>query len=217
MKIIVAEVNDTVNFVADGSFYVTTHENNSPIKVQYVSPYLNGVGGFVAIPDKGSRVLICQPDNDEFWYYLGSTPNFGFSGKSEGAVKNSTILPDPLMYDARNLPQRYIFTSPKGNSLILSDSYNPDYFNVKAELRSAAGKALKLIDSPLVDCVILENEHGDKIKITSKANGSNSPRAVEIECKGDINLVTREGSMNLRIVDGKELNIINTSNCAVLS
>ena len=216
MRIITAEVNNTISFFEDASFYVTSKENDSPFKVQYMTPYLGGRdAGFIAVPEIGTRVLICQPDGDEFWYYMGSTPNFGLGGAyatPETTVKDKHILPDhEELYKARKMPQRYSFTSPKGNSLILSDSYNPDYFNAKAQLKSGTGKKLSLIDSPKEDCVILENEHGDKITISSTAQGSNAPRSITIECQGAINVISRESTMNLLVTDGKELNIINSS------
>jgi hypothetical protein len=195
MRVLVAEVTNTTNFVGDGAFYVLTKETDSPIKVQYVTPYLGGNSGFVAIPEIGTRVLICQPDNDEYWYYLGSTPNFGLGANyfDPGATKkDKQLLPDPELYKARSAPQRYVFMSPKGGALILSDSYNPDYFNCKAELQTGAGKGLRLIDSPLIDCVILENEHGDRIRISSKAAESMGPQAIEIEAKGAVDIVSRE-------------------------
>ena len=215
MNIELAEVKSNADIFEMGTFYVTNKNNDLPFKVYYTTPYYAGrSGGFIAVPEVGSKVLICRPDGENSWYYLGSTLNFGLAQSMSDPAhtpKEKGVNPDNKMYRARGVPQRYVFKSPKGNALILSDEYNPDYFNVKAELRSAAGKALKLIDSPKVDCIILENEHGDRLKISSGGNDATSPRSIELECMGTVNIITKGSNMNLIVVDGKELNITNTS------
>jgi hypothetical protein len=213
MNVQIAEVHENADPVGIGIFYVKTNNRDSLLKVNYVSPYLNGGNsGFIAIPEIGARVLICKPDNDNEWYYLGTTsvPGLGNS-LVKNTDPNNTRLPDSRVYLASGRPQRYVFKSPLGNMLVLSDEKSESYYNVKAELKSPSGKGLKLIDSPNIDCVILENEHGDKIKITSKANEANAPRSIEIEAKGPVNIVSRDSALNLTVIDGKELNITNKS------
>lgn len=213
MNIEIAEVKSNKDIMEMGIFYVSNKHNNIEFKVYYVSPYLAGdQGGFIAIPEVGSRVLICQPNGENEWYYLGTTSNFGMGGSLSNSNRSQhNPLPDTKTYKARGVPQRFVFKTPRGNALILSDEYNPDYFDLKAELRTASGKSIKIIDSPKVDCIIIENEHGDKIKISSTANDATAPRAIELECRGMINITSRESSLNLKVIDGKELNIINNS------
>ena len=139
--------------------------------VNYSSPYSAGwEGGFVAIPELESEILIAQTDGkDSDWYYLGS-----IFGPKEGGDAGPAILeareakvPDKEIYRARQVPQRLLMQDPMGNKLVLSHAYNPKYFNVKAELQSSFGKVLSLVDSPKIDSILLKNEHGDGIKITS--------------------------------------------------
>jgi hypothetical protein len=215
MNIELAEVQDNSDIIESGAFYVSNGNRDFVFKVHYVSPYLAGdQGGFIAIPEVGSRVLVCQPTGENEWYYLGSTTKFGLGGAiadAGNAKKGRRVLADRKIYKARGLPQRVVWKTPKGNALILSDEYNSDYFDLKAELRTGSGKSIRLVDSPKVDCIIIENEHGDKIKISSTSNDATAPRSIELECKGTINIITRESSLNLQVIDGKELNIINNS------
>jgi hypothetical protein len=137
--------------------------------------------------------------------------NMGIAGsRAIDLIKDRKPLCDKRVYSAKKIPQRLVFKSPRGNSLVLSDEHNAGYFNITAELKSGSGKGLKLIDSPFVDSVILENEHGDRVMITSKpdAMGHNS---INVEAKGSVNIISREGAINLQVVDGKEINITNTS------
>lgn len=215
MNIELAEVKSNADIFKMGTFYVTTKNSENPFKVYYTTPYYAGAnGGLIAVPEVGATVLICRPDGESSWYYLGSTLNFGLAqamSSPENTIQDKGVNPDPRSYKARGVPQRYMFQSPRGNALVLSDEYNSEYFNTKVELKSSAGKSLKLIDSPLVDSIIITNEHGDGIKISTGSNGSSPARSIEIECLGAVNIVSKGSTMNLTVVDGKELNITNTS------
>ncbi len=215
MKIQLAEVHDNKDFLEEGVFFAKNEQSTNAFKVYYVSPYYAGLnGGFIALPEIGSRILVCQPDNDPNWYFLGSTLNFGLAGGMSDPAslsKEKGVYPDKKITKATGNPQRYVFISPKGNALILSDEHNPNYFNISAELRSGAGKALKLIDSPLIDCIILGNEHGDRIKISTGGNDSTAPRSIEIETKGPVDIISKNSSINMKVIDGREINIINSS------
>lgn len=215
MNIQLAEVKSNADILQMGSFYVTNQFHESPLKVYYVSPYLNGTdSGLIAIPEVGARVLICQPQGETGWFYLGTTAAFGLGGSLANPnviKKDRGALPDSKVYKATGVPQRFVWKTPNGNALILSDEGNPGYINSKVELKTGSGKSIKVIDSPKVDAIIIENEHGDRIKLSSTGNDATAPRSLEIECKGPINIVTRESSLTLQVIDGKELNIINQS------
>ncbi len=215
MKIKTGEVTSNLDFMEQGFFYVRTAEIEQPFKVNYCTPYYAGAqGGFVAIPEVGVKVLVCQTEDEDGWYYLGSVMGFGTGSNyntPDNKLKDKGVLPDKKLYRARQVPQRYIWKTPKGSHILFSEEYNPEFFNVKVELKSPSGKTLKLIDSPDTDCVILENEHGDRIKISSKGNSATAPRSIEVETKGIVNIISRESSINLNVIDGREINIVNTS------
>lgn len=215
MLIKLAEVKDNTDLSRRGVFRVQEESYAGTIPVKYVTPYWASFnGGFVAIPEVGSLVLICQPENDLGWYYLGSVYNTRRASAlaEEGdLIKERDILPDAQIYKARGIPQRQTFLSPRKNGLILSDEYNPDYFNIKTTLRSSTGKRFELIDSPLIDAIIMRNEHHDHIKISTTANGSHAARTIEAETQGPVRVISRESSIDVHVEDGKEINITNHS------
>lgn len=187
-----------------------------PYTVFYTTPYyaLNE-GGFIAIPEIGAMILICQPDNDKNWYYMNSVvttyPGMGKIADTGALLADRKVLHTEEIYKARLKPQAITISSPEGNEVNLKDAYNPLYFNSQAQLKSSAGKQIAAIDSPNIDSVIVRNEHDDYIKISSNANGSMGPRSIEGECQGNLRLTTREANMDLLVEDGRELNIHNTS------
>ena len=225
MNIRIGEVKNNKDIFALGGLLVHT-ELGDPVWVKYTTPYLAGRhGGFIAIPEIGSQVLICKPDNSEDWFYFGSVANPQI-GEALGAGYETILprnkeegLPDPQIYKARGVPQRTVYSSAKGNKVVLSDEYAQDYSNLYAKIESSSGKVLILADSPnagtgagdYVDAIILRNEVGDRIKISMSQNGTSAARSIEIEANGPINIISKESELKLHVVDGKEINILNES------
>ena len=217
MNIRLGEVKSNADFLGVGNLLVET-ETGTEVWVKYTTPYLSGrSGGFLAIPEIGSRILICKPDNSDDWFYMSSLPYpsiaeaLGEGFETSPARNKETGLFDAQMYKARGVPQRVVISSGKGNKLVLSDEYAPDYGNLHTKLESANGKVLVLSDSPGVDSIILRNEEGDRVKISMSANGTSARRSIEIEALGPVNIISRESEVKLHVVDGKEINILNES------
>jgi len=224
MNIRVGTVKGNGDILQSGGISVES-DSGDVIWVKYTTPYLAGrSGGFIAIPEVGSQVLICRPDNSDDWFYLGSitSPQVGeaLGGGYETSPprnKEETLF-DPQIYKARGVPQRVVISSAKGNKLTMSDEYAQDYSNIYTKLESGNGKVLILADSPNangsadgVDAIILRNEKGDRVKISMSQNGSSAGRSIEIEAQGPINIISRESELKLHVVDGKEINILNES------
>lgn len=217
MKMVRAQVADNADFLENGTIQVYAKDISQEILyVNYVSPYSAAHhGGIVAIPEVGVQVLICQPDGtDQEWYYMGSIfgANEGndFSGnRSLDAL--SPGIPDREVYRARGKPQRLVISDATGNKLVLSNSYSPDYFNLKSALESALGKKIELNDSPKLDSIFIKNEHNDGIKITSSPQQSSAGRSIEAESRGPVKVISRESDIELLVVDGREIDIVNDS------
>ena len=205
-------------------------------QVRYSTPYHGGGtgGGFFAIPLPGTTVLVCNPQNagDE-WYYLGSiiAPGPAFLGNVpqdkvkdskvdkgklgqgllSGEFANMPILPEEKIYKTRLRPMQYVFKSPAGHKLVISDQYQDDFWNQSIKLESSKGKLAILDDSPQIDCVTIRNEHMDGIRISSSFQEPDQPaRAIDIECEGPQSHTTRAGQMNILVREkGKNLYISN--------
>ena len=111
-----------------------------------------GQGGFVAIPEVGTTVLIIRPDNSSEYFYMSTIAD---NPTSDNATINSPVLPNEAeAYDFRGVPMGLGLFSPKGHKLAMVDSYNPESFNIKIEMKSHLGKSIVLNDSPEADCII---------------------------------------------------------------
>jgi hypothetical protein len=216
MKCLKGIVQDNFDPAQEGMIWVYCKESGEDlIPVNYVSPYSAGHrGGMVAIPEAGTMVLIVQPDNSNEWYYQGSIfSQEGLIKDKENLIKeqtNGTVF-DPQTYKARGVPQQIIIQDPKGNQLKLSSSYNPRYINNRAHLKSAAGKMLILSDSPLMDCAILRNQHGDGLKITAQEDAASAARSAEMKSRGPQKYISTESQIDIRVIDGRDINVLNTS------
>ena len=224
MNLQIGRVVSNEDFTRTGKLQVSVAElGNSVLEVTYTTPFfLQGFAGFIAIPEPTSIVLIAQVESeleDSRWFYIGTIVDelHGDSLKEsrllgiKGLNDLTTIPDDNLNYQANNTPERIQLKSPKGNALILSDSSNSEYNNIKAELKSPSGKSLQLNDSTNIDSVIMRNEHGDRVKISSTATGLSGARSIELESKGSVKVISREGTLDLLVEDGSNINIINNS------
>jgi len=214
IKIAVVQSNSDVT----KSGYLWCRDDNSDTTgyhVYYTSPYLSKLGSFVAIPPVNSRILICLPDNDNEWHYLTTTTAPPKSAAvASGPIASTRELIDPSIYRARGTPMQSYIGDLKGNKIVLSSEYNEKFFNTKLEMKSGVGKGVRLVDSPKVDSLIVENEHADRVIISSKPPPGSSigPRSIQMECRGSIDIISRSGDhLNLTLQDGKEINIENNS------
>lgn len=216
MEIILADVKDNVDIFKTGRFIVQFENYPLPVEVKYVSPYVTPNNkGFFAIPEIGTQVLICKPNNKNDWFYLGSLlePNIADS-IAEGKVTEDG-LKDPFVdaYKSREVvPQKYMFSSPKGNKLVLSDAYSPIEENKKVMLESSQGMKVELNDS--IGAVLIRNSTGRAlIEVTDDNVGTNAggTDSISAECTGNVFLTSRGAELNITVVEGTTLNIINSS------
>lgn len=180
------------------------------INVLYTSPYLaGGSGGFVAIPEPGMSILVVQPSNSGSWYYMSTVVesdarltdvgNDSFVGTGEWLPESHKAMSKQSYY------QQILIKSPRGSALRLSDIGDEKTMNTKAELSSRRGKRLTLHDSPEVNAIILEDVEGNGLKILEDEG------QVHIKAKRSIILVSRQSNIDIRVVDGGEINIQNNS------
>ena len=222
MEISLAEVRDSVSISADGTFPAFVQAANTIKPITYTSPFrAGGTGGFIMIPTKGQKILVCKPISSEGlvgWHYL-STIFSPPQGDTDGAENEEEMLHpvesvDDKMYRATGLPMRYVIKSPEDHMLLFADERSEDpepWVNNKLELKSGVGKRLKLLDSPQQDCIFLVNEHRDGIKISSEPDDYSAAQSVEIESRGPQKMICRESQIDMWVHEGRELNLINNS------
>jgi hypothetical protein len=218
MKVSIAEVVNVDQISTTFKFLARVQIlGNQNREISYTSPYFgNGGSGFVALPTVGQTILVVQPEDRETFYYIGSVLE-DLTDETDNPIVLSEELKSPSdkvddqVYKARGVPQRLVFKDPLGNKVVLSNEYNPEYYNTKLQLKSVAGKELSLIDSPLVNSVILKNEHGDGITITSSDTVVDGPRLLKTYANKGQEHRSSNGRYLVHLLDGLELTIANTS------
>jgi hypothetical protein len=224
MKLYKAQVISNYDYTETGIIQVSSTSFAGNKFVRYTSPYgghhnpiTGDKSGFFAIPAKGSLVLVAQTE-DEDDFYLISIIHQSDKRKTTNTIKqikNKKPVDESLYTLFPGKPQQLKFSDHKGNALILSHGSSPkmNRENIKAELRSGLGKRLSLIDTPIINRIILETEEKDGVYITSRQ--SDVPTDL-----GSRHLLLRTGGMiqglaqhgiDLTVIDGLEFDISNES------
>ena len=232
-KIFLAEVTDQYNPSLDGVFYAKIFIDGHPKEnepVNYCSPFVtNTEGGFVAMPTPGTQILVCQPEGQVTYYYLGSTfapilrEATGGTKIKGNAFSDASKYPferaDPDMFRARGVPKKSMLKGARGGGLVISEEDNPTFINTKIELNSPNGKTVTLDDSPGIDSITLDSGNNSKITIANQHMAglatpslfAPSMSEIRVESSGDQTFKSVQGTVNMRLQDGKEVNIMNNS------
>lgn len=218
MEIKVGNVRSNIDLFKAGRITVSWDEYPLGISIKYVSPFFtpNNIG-FMAIPEVGTDVLICKPANKNDWYYLGSIVENTFSDSvGEGkvvdeGVKNPFI--DPYRFRGV-VPQSYIFSSPKGNKIMLSDGYNPDGSYIGTYLETSRGMRLSMDDS--TGTISLGNSTNNAILMITEnsmvdQSAGGGPASFSIQVTGNVDITSQQGNLDLTIINGRTINIENKS------
>jgi|TARA_Y100000310_G_C20698077_1_gene827152 hypothetical protein len=223
--IYIGRVKSEVDPFQGGGIEVTLPHLGTPVDVTYSTPYHGkGGSGFWAVPEKDTVVMVAHiPDGNpstttkKKYVYLGSIPNpdvpYQVPGSNmTGPYQTGGILPDKDIYKARARPMKYVWKSPKGHSFTMSDCYDPSFFNTRIEMKSHLDKKIVCDDSPDKSCILIQNEHGDHFKIsTDGVSPHQAAREVECWSMGPQSYTTHQSEFDVRVVDGWNLNIVNTS------
>ena len=216
-----AEVVDVGDATRNGSFQAVIESlNGIPRTVYYVSPYAsNGQGAFVAIPQKGTKILVCNPEGSNEWYYLGAT----FTPEPRQVEGPVIPQPHPLeravpnLYRSRGVPMQMAFKSPQGAGLLMSEEYTPGpegvagYINKKTVLTSSVNKKISLIDSPAIDSIILDSGNNSKITLSNDPKNLTLPaQAIQVESAGPQKYLNTRSQTDIFVGEnGRELQLIN--------
>ena len=212
-----AEVRSRVDPGRSGAFRAkVAAEGNTEQTVYYVSPYAsNGAGAFIGVPEVGTEILVCKVIGGTSWYYLGAT----FAPEPRGAVGDpivdAEVMPfervDPEIYKARGTPMKYLFKTPQGAGITMSDEYNPEFFNRKTEISSGGAKKITLTEAPTIDSIVLDSGNGSRITLTDDPDTAGLPsRSVEIFSIGPQKYINKESQTDVVVHSaGRELQLLN--------
>jgi len=220
-----AEVRSIVDPSRSGLFWAFVDADSEQVEVYYVSPYgSNDTGAFVAVPEVGTQILVCKPEGYSSWYYMGTT----FSSpeprtvvpldSTSGEIEDMKLMPlervDPEMYKARGAPMKYIFKSPAGGGITISDEYNPFFVNKNTTVHSSKNKIVQLHDAPSIDSIILDTGNGSRITLTDDPqNQSMAARSIQVESVGPQKYINKESQTDIVVHEaGRELQLLNIAN-----
>ena len=193
-------------------------ENNQSRPIHYVSPYAsNSEGAFIAVPEVGVEILVCQPEGSDSWYYLGSTftqPANTDPGKNRSVAKETAIERVLDIYENSGFPMRQAFLSKKNAGLVMHEEYSKTMQNIKTVLKSSTRKKISLIDTPALDSIIIDSGNNSRITLTdTPQSGLFGPpaQAILIDSNGPQKLTCQEANIDIAVNDGKDINITNGS------
>jgi len=213
----------------NGMLDVIDADTEDPMTIFYTTPFgATKHGGFVAIPIFGQLCLACSPDgSDNSWYYMSSIygkdtiPNVDMGedveyyspGDLATGDKDTTLPKKSNPYNKLGIPDKYSWITPAGNGIELRDG-NASGSNPAVTLKSQKGKIIQLNDGFEGDAIVIQNEHGDRISINNRFNCESGARGITLICKGNIHMEASNESLNLKVVQGKEIHIENFSHNA---
>lgn len=230
MQTKLARVIRNTDFSENGMLQVSSYEFEKELEgaeihsVFYSTPVgIGKEGGFIAIPDVGQLCTIYKPDNAPYWIYMNSvygiTPEVEeelfYSPQEEVfGVYDKTLPKRTQTYTKSGNPKTQSWSTKNGNRIELCD--NNDEGISYAGIISQRKKKITLSDSAGGDAIIIENEHGDKIAITSDSSKIGGNRSIGLECQGNIVIKSIDGGIDIQ-TQGQDINITNTATGSLAS
>jgi hypothetical protein len=211
--------------VADGYFYAKfgdRYEDNRSVPVLYTSPYYKGnAGGMVAIPEVGTQIIAALNEDPEpgeaNLYFIACTPNIPQASKEEEVNENYEAIRSndskyPI-YGETYKPITQCLTNTDGAGLLISKEHTNDKINNSVVLKCTKGAEVSV--GPLG--VHIKNSDGDSIVLNDNTNtadqsgGPYAARSAIVETRGPQMYKCVASDINMKIVDGGDINIENNS------
>ena len=206
-----------------GIFYAifdkATHEE---LPVIYTSPMwrVNG-GGIMAMPMEGDIILAAHDDVTGKYYYHSTIVAMELEGETM-RVPNFVEIPDSKAFSNDGKPVKVKFTDAAGAGLEITRNFRPTPLSpiCSVNLLSEKGKKISLDDSPGVDAIVIQSQHvGDGIQLTGDVpfnqpaidGNFNAARSLRVSTEGPHMYESRGSSMDIKVVDGLDINIENKS------
>lgn len=219
MKTIIGHVATNLDSSRGGKFKASFDNlaGGEDVDVIYTSPMyrVNG-GGMIAIPEEGDIILAAHDANTGNLYYISTIVDKSLVGEIS-KVPNFEDIGDPLLYTEGGKPVKTQYCNQVGAGLDITRNYKPapNKLVTSVNLKSEGGKKVGLDDSPGVEAVIVRNQHGDGILVKGDADDIFPSRCIHVTSNGKQDYTVMESSMDLRVVEGLDLTIENTSTGAM--
>jgi hypothetical protein len=195
--------------------------------VQHTSPFYSDRAqvGFLSIPPKDSMILVCQTDDrvgsqDVFYLATIAAPQLGLRLAKD---KNTDNTPPSMMekvIDRLGQPSIVSLAGPTGHNITLSHNLDENSIDSGVYLRTSGGKLVRLEDGPEKNHIVIKTADGilgevAAIELQEKPNpkkqGLSTSYTITMYATGQINMISQNSNINMRVEDGGQINIENTS------
>lgn len=194
-------------------------KDGEEVEVTYTSPFYNaGHGGMLAIPPPGSIVLVYKHDRKpparSKYYYLTTCLEYPDNPVDIGPSQKSLFSKEEtknVYTDQTSVSHVVSLTNELNGGMVVKHIDSEDKIVHNTIVKSEAGKALILDDSPESDLIALKNIHGDGLVITEEGNREYSARTIDLQSQGDIGITSSDGAVNIKVTNGRDINLVNDS------
>lgn len=224
-----AQVGSTLDFTRHGVVQVKCADEPKIKEAIYASPYYKAYskGGVFAPPALNSTILVAYDskknkayyvttileDGEEFYDDKFPSPETGFT--AENAFRTTPVVANPNELYQDLAPATMTFKNDEDNGLAITNRNSPTRMVNETTLNNGR-KHLSLMSSPESDGVVLDNGHGDWIRINGVPKSAvglppTGARNVQIKSLLGQHYVSHMGGIDMCVTDGKDINIQNTS------
>jgi len=236
MNVVVGKVENNKDTTETGVLQVIIPKESDPdqeyiTEVTYTSPYYRmNTGGIVAIPEVGAEILVLHNKNprrgESNYYYLSCVISAKARGGSDefltnpSSGKQSRIRINPnftpfnnndtkaKIYGKNQKPVTQAFTNTAGAGLYIHRDFEKVPIANDVTLKSEGGNEVNVGSLG----VQISNEEGDSVVLTGATkNDMYAKRGLYIETTGPQEYKCVNSDINMRILEGGDVNIENNS------
>jgi len=207
-----------------GYFYMGSVMGVNPTVGRLVEPGADQVydetTGEMPLNTQGAQVggAYTSTQQSEPGVYGPSSRQLEFAELDENA---RSPFPDVFkgLYDAKGMtPEMMGLTGNRADSMLIHNRYRADssegpFQDHLTEIRSGSGKTVRCVDSPIVDGIVIANEHlGKDYIILSTGNSEMSPFAegeLHMRTHGPINICNLESNIHAWVEEGRNIEVEN--------
>jgi hypothetical protein len=188
------------------------------VPVIYTSPMyrVNG-GGLLALPLYGDVILACHDEISGEYYYHSTIVSTHLEDQILRVPGFASIPNSDKTFDDSGRAVKVKYQNQAGVGLEITRNNRPAPLTPigSVNLKSEKGKKVGLDDSPDVEAVVVQNQHGDGIILKGDGDKLFSSRSIRTSTYGSQLLESRGSSMDMHVVDGLDITIENRSSGAM--
>jgi hypothetical protein len=215
MEIVKGQVVSNVDSTRSGVFLAMFPTIDADAhKVTYTSPFFKAnAGGFLGIPDVDDEILALynkEPEEgeNEFYYHSTIVNKRNISDKESNPNFNTVAENDRSPYNEKGKPVMQHFTNHAGAGLYIHREFATSKISNNVTMRSDTGEEVNV--GPVG--VQIRNADGDSITLNgAEPNDAYGARTLSIETHSSQEYKCVAGDINMKIVDGGDINIENNS------